>query len=89
MFWIFNSKKAARRDAVDSESQRITRTLYHKTGKLLDANKNRSPAGYHSNPKELRDYYEEEGDTDKNMTILLAEDSMGNLDGLMRFISDI
>ena len=55
----------------------------------MDANKNRSPAGYYSNPKELRDYYEEEGDTDKNMTILLAEDSMGNLDGLMRFISDI
>ena len=74
-----------RRDAVDAKSQRVSRNMYHKTGRLFDSNKNRSPSSYQSNPQELIDFYEEDGDTDKNMTVLLAEDTLGNLDGLFRF----
>ena len=87
---FFTFLTLTRRDAVDAESQRVSRTLYHKTGKLLGSNMNRGPVAYRANPQELLDLYKEEGDTDKNMTVLIAEDNLGNLDGLFRFrtISD-
>ena len=45
-------------------------SILYNNGLLFNANINRSPTSYLNNPKEERDRYENEGDTDKNMLLL-------------------
>lgn len=55
---------------------------------LNNANINRSPTAYTFNPKEERDQYADEGDTDKNMTLLkIVSDDDGSPLGMINWFS--
>lgn len=45
---------------------------------LANASRNRSPTSYLANPKEERDYYSQEGDTEKKITLLRVLDLQEN-----------
>ena len=62
--------------------------IYSAVGKLLDANINRSPSAYLANPSSEREFYAEDGDTDKKMTLLKLVDSSSGLErGLINWFS--
>ena len=57
--------------------------------KLFDANINRSPSSYLYNPEEERKMYADEGDTDKNMTLLkfVADDEKQTEIGMVNWFA--